>query len=133
LSRFTRFFLENELHASPINFSQHPDKFRNEITNIKVRDVLSVYASLMQWALRRENVKHAFSPYQESDNLPRRMGGISSYTYCLMMIFHLQQKGYLPCLQTAYVGDTKLIICEHNDCNVWFQTDEDVVVSHHSS
>ncbi|VDO02721.1 unnamed protein product [Rodentolepis nana] len=102
-TKVSTYFLENELHASRINLSQHPDKFRDEITNIK-----------------------------ENDNLPLRMGGISSYAYGLMMIFYLQQKGYLPCLQTAYVDDTKPIIREHKDCNAWFQTDRDVVVSHHS-
>nr|CDS34647.2 terminal uridylyltransferase 7 [Hymenolepis microstoma] len=96
---------------------------------------------------------------KESGNLPSRAGGISSYAYSLMMIFYLQQKGYLPCLQhvraigtehnrvahlsihpsihpstspttypSAYVGDTKPNIIE-DDCNVWFQTDRDVVKS----
>nr|CDS34622.2 terminal uridylyltransferase 7 [Hymenolepis microstoma] len=65
---------------------------------------------------------------KESGNLPSRAGGISSYAYSLMMIFYLQQKGYLPCLQHAYVGDTKPNIIE-DDCNVWFQTDRDVVKS----
>ncbi|VDO17031.1 unnamed protein product [Rodentolepis nana] len=35
-SRFTN-LLENELHTSPLNFNQHPDKICNNITNIMFR------------------------------------------------------------------------------------------------
>ncbi|KAM3171175.1 hypothetical protein ACTXT7_017153 [Hymenolepis weldensis] len=63
---------------------------------------------------------------RESGNFSACEGGISSYSYSLMMIFYLQQKGHLPCLQEAYVGDTKPNITENN-WNVWFQTDREVV------
>ncbi|VDL33649.1 unnamed protein product [Hymenolepis diminuta] len=59
-------------------------------------------------------------------NLHSRERGFSSFTSSLMLIYYLQQKGYLPCLQEAYEGDTKPEIIGNN-CNVWFQTDRDVV------
>ncbi|VDO02397.1 unnamed protein product, partial [Rodentolepis nana] len=34
--RFTN-LLDNELHTSPLNFNQHPDKLSNDITNIMIR------------------------------------------------------------------------------------------------
>ncbi|KAM3181704.1 hypothetical protein ACTXT7_013838 [Hymenolepis weldensis] len=59
-------------------------------------------------------------------NLHSKERGFSSFASSLLLIYYLQQKGYLPCLQEAYEGDTKPEIIEGN-CNVWFQTDRDVV------
>ncbi|KAM3181705.1 hypothetical protein ACTXT7_013839 [Hymenolepis weldensis] len=63
---------------------------------------------------------------KSSRNRQSSEGGISSYGYLLMLIFYLQQKGYLLCLQEVYEGVEKPEIIV-DTWNVWFQKDREVV------
>ncbi|VDO01072.1 unnamed protein product [Rodentolepis nana] len=69
--RFTN-LLENELHTSHLNFNQHPDKLRNDITNIMIRPC-KLNAAIKQLKCKKSPGVYQFGEIKENIATPNNV------------------------------------------------------------